>query len=101
MRDLLEIILGSLAFAAIVAANVLAYVVKFAIRKKGCPVSWIHYPGMRNDLASLRDTIANAQSPEEEQIYRRWLFCFYLQYVVFGLGLAIFFCYWIPGAFRS
>jgi hypothetical protein len=95
------LILGNLALVCVIVANVLVYAVKGAIRKKGYPVSWISYPGMHNDFASLRKIIAAAQSTEEMLRYRRWQRRLYLSYVVFGLGVALLFVVWIDWAFHS
>jgi hypothetical protein len=99
--NFLPMILGTLAVVSVVGANVLAYAAKFAIRRKGYPVSWVNFPGMHNDLANLREIIANASSPEEQRTYRRWLLCFYLQYAVFGLALAIFLGIWLCVVLQS
>jgi hypothetical protein len=96
-----EIILGNVGLLGVVVANVLCYAVKAAIRKKGYPVSWIHYPGMHGDFASLRKIIAAAESPEEEFKYRRWRRRLYLSYVVFGFSLVLVFVAWAGFAFRS
>jgi hypothetical protein len=95
MENAILFILGNLSIACIIAANVLVYRVKFAIRKKGYPVSWLCYLGMHNDLTSLKKIVAAAESPEERLGYTRCLRAIYLSYVVFGLGLLLMLVVWL------
>ena len=89
MIKIVQFILGSLAVLCVIAANGIHYRVKWAIRKKGYPVSWLNYPGMHSDLASLAKIIAAAPSAEEALAYRRLRRWFYLSYAVFGAGVVL------------
>ena len=101
MPGLLYIILGNVALLCVVMANVMVYSVKAALRKRGYPVSWLSYPGMHNDFASLRRMIAAAPYLKERLACRRWRRRLVVSYIAFGLGVALLLTTWISWAFLS